>query len=128
MRENAIGMGEGDAIRGGRFPSCIATVLWRDKSTTLATRTEQVARAVLFVFVTDALPSTARSIRANYGTAVPTNVVMLLAGNVYVNELEVTETLDCGARFNVAEVIVGVTLEKVGAFVRLNGCETADAE
>jgi hypothetical protein len=58
--------------------------------------------------------------------ALPTNVVMLLAGSIYVKELPETDTLDCVARLKLDDVIVGVRDENVGAFVMLNVCDTAE--
>jgi hypothetical protein len=58
--------------------------------------------------------------------ALPTNVVMLFAGSVYVKELPDTDTFDCGARLKLAEVIVGVSVENVGALVKLNVCGIAE--
>ena len=59
-------------------------------------------------------------------TLLLTNVVMLLAGSVYVKELPSTDTFDCAARLKFAEVIVGVSVENVGAFVKLNVCGIAE--
>ena len=64
--------------------------------------------------------------RFPYG--VPTNVVMLSAGNAYVKELEDTGTFACGARLRLADVIHGVTVENAGAFDRLNVRVTAELE
>ena len=55
-----------------------------------------------------------------------TNVVTLFAGNVYVKELPDTDRFDCVARCKLAEVVVGVMVENVGAFVRLNVWDTAE--
>ena len=42
--------------------------------------------------------------------ALPTKVVTLYGGRVYVNDPFVTQTEDCLAKFRVASVIQGVTL------------------
>ena len=42
-----------------------------------------------------------------------------------MKELPDKNTFDCAARLKLAEVTVGVRVENVGAFVKLNVCDTA---